>query len=51
MGDDVTRKTVKQLHDDLYQSDLEYAKEYDALEEEFSLAENTIKENPIILGL
>jgi ribosome-binding protein aMBF1 (putative translation factor) len=39
----MTRKTARELHDELYNADPEYTKEYDALAEEFALADEVIR--------
>jgi len=39
----MTRKTAKQLHTKRYQSEPDYAQEYDALVEDFSIAEELIR--------
>ncbi len=39
----MARKTARELHDELYSSDPEYVKEYEALAEEFALADAVIK--------
>ncbi len=39
----MTRKTINQLHDAMYSDDAEYAKAYDALSEEFSIADEMIR--------